>query len=84
MKDTETSDENEVGSRYSALISRLEREAEAAPASYKRRLFLLSTLGYAYPIAVLAGVLATLAGAIYLILSAPPLLIALGPERYRH
>ncbi len=53
-----------VETRYSALISRLEGEAETAPAQYKRRIFLLSVLGYSYPLVILTMLLASLFGTI--------------------
>ena len=68
----------EIESRYSALVARLEREATAAPARYKRRIFLLSTLGYAYPVAVLTGILITITGAIYVIAWTPAAMIGVG------
>ncbi len=78
MKEPASSEGTEVESRYSALIARLEREAVAAPARYKWRILLLSTLGYAYPVVVLTGLLATMAGAIYVIAWAPAAMIGVG------
>ena len=78
MRESGLNEGTEIESWYSALVARLEREATAAPARYKWRLFLLSTLGYAYPVVVLTGLLATMAGAVFVISWAPP-----RPDRYR-
>lgn len=63
---------SDVESRNSQLVARLEREATIAPARYKRRILLLSMLGYTYPIVVLIGLFATLAGAVFVIFSTAP------------
>ena len=63
---------SDVESRNARLVARLEREATIAPARYKRRILLLSLLGYTYPIIIVIGLLATLVGAGYVIFSTAP------------
>lgn len=63
---------SEVESRNARLVARLESEAAIAPARYKRRILLLSLLGYIYPIIVVIGLFATLAGAGFVIFSTAP------------
>ncbi len=49
--------------RHAELVARLERQAAVAPGRYKLKVLALSLLGYAYPPAVLVGIVGTVGGA---------------------
>lgn len=55
--------------RFDALVRRLEPQAAASPGVYKARVLLLALLGYVYIGAVLATLLALLAGCVWLMLT---------------
>lgn len=71
MRGTGSNDMAGIESWYSVLVARLEQEASMAPSRYKRRLFFLSMLGYAYPFVVLVGVLALILVILHLLFLAP-------------
>ncbi len=58
-----------VEGRYRPLVDRLEREAEAAPARYRRRVLLAGSLGYLAIGLLAAAFLAVAAGLVWLMIS---------------